>query len=506
VRHQLDFFGTTVFRWTLAFTAIFVSGALLLFLIIYWQSASYLTRAVDEALQVEARLFASEPIPAVISRIERMLEDDPNRLRVRALFDPDGNHLAGNLAAAPADLPAAGVIRDIDVVLNKDPTRMHHRIRATSLKLADGSLMAIGRDVRYADDITDIVSRTLALGTIPAVLLALLGGALLGRSITRRIEGIHGTARKIMAGDLKQRLPVSLHHDDFDKLAVVVNGMLDEIERLVIEAKGVGDDIAHDLRTPLTRLRARLEHAAHDPATAVRVRDALSESIAELDQLLQTVAALLRITEIEQGRRRAGFRRIDIGEIVRAAAELYQPAAADRGLVFTSAIVAAEIEGDRELLFEALNNLLDNAIKYTPSGGRISVTVLSGPQGPTIRVEDTGPGISEAERAAVFRRFYRSDKGRLTPGTGLGLSLVAAIMRLHGFGLTLSASEPGCRFDLKCWPQPQADDILPGRGPSIIPPDQTLMDHATSEPIAMSWGPVGTATAPTIPAGSPAAD
>jgi signal transduction histidine kinase len=481
VRPQLEFFRTTVFRWTLAFAAVFVSGVLLLFLFIYWQSAGYLTRRVDAALIAETRSFAAEPPPDVIPRIERSLNSDPRRPRISALFSATGEHLSGNLHTLPPDLPSIGMVGDVDILTN-NLRKGRQSIRATSVRLPDGNLLVLGRDVEDAREISDIVSRALVLGTIPAVLLALLGGALLSRSTVKRIEDIHHTTKLIMAGDLKQRLPIRRRHDDFDKLAIVVNGMLDEIERLVIDAKGVGDDIAHDLRTPLTRLRARLEHATLDPATGLGVRDALHASIGELDSLLETIAALLRITEIEHGQRRAAFRSVDIVEIAREVAELYEPAAEDRGLMFTSRFnTVPNVYGDRDLLFEALTNLLDNAVKFTPSGGRVAVAVLAGSNGTIVRVEDSGTGISEAERETVFRRFYRSDRSRQAPGTGLGLSLVAAIVRLHGFHLSLSSRNPGCRFDLECWTHHDADDEGPTSYPSKPISGRALKERQSAE-------------------------
>ena len=261
-------------------------------------------------------------------------------------------------------------------------------------------------------------------------------------------------------------------------LSEMVNRMLDEIERLVIEVKGAGDAIAHDLRTPLTRLRARLDRALDAEARHAPVPEVLQKSVADVDQLLSTVTAILRIAEVEQSRRQSGFGPVDLDDVVNAISELYLPIAEEKTIAFvalrrgtglrgsmafrdpvqglTARAVqdrdAAAIRGDGDLVFEAVANLVDNALKFTPAGGRVGIELLREDRGPVIRVWDSGPGIPPAETEAVMRRFYRLDRSRHLPGTGLGLSLVAAIVRLHGFGLTVGSHEGGgCEVTIRCW-------------------------------------------------------
>lgn len=278
-----------------------------------------------------------------------------------------------------------------------------------------------------------------------------------------------------MAGQLSKRLAVRGSNDDFDKLARIVNEMLDEIERLMLQAKGAGEDIAHDLRTPLTRLRGRLERALSAATATTEVAVHLGTAIEDIDQILGAITAILRIAEVDHGLRRAGFREVDLVDVVREAIDLYEPIAEEKGIAIDVRVArVGAVMGDGDLLFEAVANLLDNAIKFTPSNGRVEVFVEEGTLGPSIRVADGGPGIPAADFSKVVRRFYRADRSRQTPGTGLGLSLVASIVRLHGFGLVLEDREAGCCIELECWPheihstgpidrrKPSSDTQVPG--------------------------------------------
>jgi signal transduction histidine kinase len=259
-----------------------------------------------------------------------------------------------------------------------------------------------------------------------------------------------------MRGDLGARLPVSERRDEVDMLATIVNRMLDRIERLLGEVKGVSDNIAHDLRTPLTRLRAQLyrlqtESDPHDARTAV-----LERCIVDTDALLDRFRALLRISELEDLRRRAGFAEVDLADTLRQIHELYAPLAEDKGVTFALTVAdAPPVQADAHLLIEALSNLVANAIKFTPQHGTVELRSEWTPQGARIDVLDNGPGIPPSERGAVLQRFYRSESGRDATGFGLGLSIVAAIIRLHGFRLEISDNSPhGARLTIYCWPQP----------------------------------------------------
>jgi signal transduction histidine kinase len=295
-----------------------------------------------------------------------------------------------------------------------------------------------------------IIERTLALSLVPAVILAMLAGALLSYGAKQRIEAWTALVGQIYAGNLQQRLPVIERDHPFDKLSAIINGMLEHIEQLVGQLANVGNDIAHDLRTPLTRVRATLERARENAQTVDELRGAADRAIDGLDQSLTVVTALLRIAAIEHGRRTIEFGNVDLAEIVGTAVELYDPIADNRRIQMdTDFADAAPIVGDRDLLFEAAANLIDNAVKFSPEGGKVNVAIFRSAGDVVLQVSDTGPGIGEAEREVVTRRFYRADKSRRAPGSGLGLSLVAAIVKLHGFRLDIRGG-PGCVIEIIC--------------------------------------------------------
>jgi signal transduction histidine kinase len=320
------------------------------------------------------------------------------------------------------------------------------------VRLPDGRKLLVGRNI---DDVLEMharVERVLILALLPAILVCVLGGAVAGIRAQRRLTGLRRAAERIMSGHVVERLPISRRGDDLDQLARIVNRMLDEIERLLLDIKGVSEDIAHDLRTPLTRVRAQLERGREHARTREELAEVVGRAIGGVDQAITTILALLRIAEIEHGRRQSGFGSVELDEIVREVGELYEPIAEDKGL--TLAVGATDrtvVHGDRDLLLEALVNLVDNAVKFTPPGGHVAIELAHTPRGATVRVVDTGSGIADSEKNMVFRRFYRSDKSRHTEGVGLGLNLVAAVAKLHGFRLGIASRSPGCVVELACW-------------------------------------------------------
>jgi signal transduction histidine kinase len=286
-----------------------------------------------------------------------------------------------------------------------------------------------------------------------------------------------------MAGQMQERLPVRGTRDDFDQLSHIVNAMLDEIERLLTETRGVGEGIAHDMRTPLTRLRARLERALEDPRLAAQTSALITAGIADIDQTLLTIKALLRIAEVEHGARRAAFSVLDLQKIVTDVVELYEPSAADKGIGLQTRLAGNPlITGDSDLLFEALANLLDNAIKFSPAGTQVLLTLGVTGQGPYVRVLDGGPGIAPQDWVHLTQRFFRSDRSRQTPGNGLGLSLVASIVRLHGFGLLLHPVATGCSIELRCWSH-DSQAVLQLPSPADATGSEPLADGAPTSAI-----------------------
>jgi signal transduction histidine kinase len=262
---------------------------------------------------------------------------------------------------------------------------------------------------------------------------------------------LHAAIGHIIRGQLGVRLPVQGGGDNLDRVAIAVNGMVEEIERLVHEIRGVGDNIAHDLRTPLTRVRMRLERAREEATTREEFQHAIDRIIGAVDQALTVISAMLRIGEIEHGRRQAAFRPVDLASVLQAAAELYEPLAEESGIRLVLAIEPAHaVTGDSDLLLEAMGNLLDNAIKYGPPGTEVTLALDCHDRAIVVRVTDCGAGIPLAERGRVLQRFYRSERSRTVQGSGLGLSLVQAIARLHGFGVEIADGNPGCQVRLIC--------------------------------------------------------
>jgi signal transduction histidine kinase len=324
-------------------------------------------------------------------------------------------------------------------------------------------VLVIGRDVDEALEISRVVSQALALGLIPALVLCLAVGALLSLRVERRIADVNQRVQRIVAGNLRERLPRQARDDPFSKLAAIVNGMLDEIETLIHAISGIGNDIAHDLRTPLTRVRLILERGRSNAETLEQLQLITDRAVAGIDQSLAITTALLRLAEIENSRRSAGFGEVALADLVREVGDLYEPIADNKGISLHIDLAhTPTVNGDRDLLMEAVVNLVDNAVKFTPEGGRVEIALLRGNAESIVRVKDTGSGISEAERDIVLKRFYRSDKLRSAPGFGLGLNLVAAIVKLHGFRLTIHPGS-GCVVEIASPDQNTNDKARPER-------------------------------------------
>ena len=414
---------------------------------IYWSTAGYMALQTDDTIEAEvtglAERYGVSGLDGLVRSIDERISRKPNGDAVYLLTDDQLAPLIGNLDRWPR------VAKDSDgwLTFNLEQTtgdgdEVTHRARARPFTLRGGYRLLVGRDMHALDATRSLIVRAIAWGLAITVIMALAGGFMLSRRTMRRLEAINETSRRIMSGDLSRRIPTRSTDDDFDQLADNLNGMLDTIEQLMEDVRRVTDNVAHDLRTPLTRLRNRLEalkrsserNGDHAPIEA---------ALADADGLLTTFNALLRIASIESGRRRAAFEDIPLDEVMRDVTELYEPLAEAKNqkldVVFSDSV---QVRGDRDLLFQAFANLLDNAIKYTPPGGDIRVSLDDGVAGPRIRIVDSGPGIPEQSREQVFKRFYRLEDSRHTPGNGLGLSLVEAVARLHKADIKLGG-EPG---------------------------------------------------------------
>ena len=442
-----DFVRTTTFRWT----AIAFAVCIMLFsAFVYWEAAATMRTSMDTTLAEESLVVATETPERRLNAIEDRLNADPRRVKLAGLFDADGVRLAGNIEDLPPRLAIDGSVQTTDVVRTDQRGQERMSVRAIARRLPNGDVLLIARHNGEIEDLAEVIARALLLALPLALGLSITIGMILSYRVQRRVAELNTLVRRIVGGDLHERIPVNGLDHPFDKLAVIANSMFDEIEILVKEMASVGNEIAHDLRTPLTRVRVGLERGRANAKTLAELQSVTDRAIGGVDQSLIIITALLRITEIENSRGRASFGEARLADIVREVGDLYEPIAEDKGVrLHVSAEHDVSVSCDRCLLLEAVANLVDNAIKFTPAGGRVDLALIRGANESVVRIADTGPGIGKDERDVVMRRFYRSDKSRNSFGVGLGLSLVSAIVKLHGFRFTLT-SGPGCVAEIAC--------------------------------------------------------
>ncbi len=335
----------------------------------------------------------------------------------------------------------------IEFSLDRDEqTNETHLARAKIFRLPEKYGLLVGRDINQLTEAKRRIIQALAWGLVIMVLLAFAGGLVLSRRTVRKIERINQTTKSIMSGDLSRRVPVTGRNDDFDQVADNLNQMLDRIQMLMEDVRRVSDNIAHDLRTPLARLRQHLEEARLQEYPDSKSAINLEQSIKEADSLLATFNALLRIARIEAGQVRAGFSRIDFHTLLQDIAEFYEPLIEEKYQTLETTLQAdIKSQGDQNLLFQAFANVVENAIKYTPDGGHLSLSLVQLSAELVVTIADNGPGIPESERGKVFRRFCRLDQSRSSSGNGLGLSMVSAVIALHRGAISLQDNAPGLR-------------------------------------------------------------
>lgn len=437
---------TISFRTGLLFLGLFGCSFLALFGYVYWQTAIYLKTEADTELYRQVEILSGKDPDLQLREIQNHAVQDVEARLPHSLFDAQGRLIAGAIQQLPTfstyDKP-----QEFDW---RKPNGRQRPIRFIAHRLADGNTLLVAQDIHDISEFDELLIRALVSGGVLLLVVGLFGAVLLGYSAHRRLDKVSRSIKGIIEGDLTGRLPIQGTNDEIDRLASVVNGMLDELERLMSEVKGVCDDIAHDLRTPLTRLIAGLERTQRRGLDEAQYAASIDEALIEAKSLLLTFKALLRISEIENSARRSHFVSLDLNLVSADAAELYEPMAEERGisLTLTESQSPAIISADAQLLFDAICNLLDNAIKFCPDHSRVSLSVIADHGTVGIRVMDNGPGIAQGEREAVLRRLYRAESSRHTPGNGLGLSMVSAVARLHDLKLTVSDAAPGCRIEL----------------------------------------------------------
>lgn len=461
-------FRTSVFQMTLLYVVLFGISVVTVFGFLYESTVGYLDRQTNDVILAELDGLREQAqrggLNGLIDVINQRVSQDKEGRDVYLLVENNASlrPIAGNLSNWPRQFNQPSTFVSFRIPM---PNGEVVPYRAYVLPVGVGQQglfrLLVGRNVRELARIHDVFRDASIWGIGLTMGLALIGGLLMGLSAQRRTAQLARTTRQIIAGDLSQRLPLRGGHDEHEDLATNVNAMLDQIEGLLSGIRHVGDSIAHDLRSPLTRLRTRLEMLLADPAPS---KERIAECLVQADALLDTFNALLRIARVESGAYRSAFATIDLGGIVKDACELYQAAAEDRKITLSCHVPGqpARVFGDRELLAQALTNLLDNAIKYTPEGGRVNVRLERDGDRATVSVADSGSGVPIADRERVLARFSRLDRARSKPGNGLGLALVRAVAEQHDGRLVLEDNAPGLivRIDLPI--RPPSDAPAPG--------------------------------------------
>jgi signal transduction histidine kinase len=436
---------TTTFRLTVLYGLLFALGTIALLGMVYLRSAVYLTQRVDGILNTEADGLMHSPRAGLRERLNDELALNGTRTNVFGLFTANGECVGGNLAVLPAALLKGSAPVEIPPTPEFPGTA-----RLIARHLPSGEILVVGRDISQLQQMRQIITQALTWSGVLILVAGLALGVILSAAPLQRLRKLQDVARDIARGDLKRRMPVSDRGDELDTFATAVNFMIGEVERLIAEVKGATEVIAHDLLSPLASASVQLRRIqrsdTHDPQAVERVA-------ARIEEVSERFRAIMRIAELDVRQRRAGFAAIDLTDVIEPIAELYQPLAESNGVrLLATTERGISVEGDAKLLFEAVSNLVDNAIKFSGRGSTVRVHLGPDPGRPQIIVEDDGPGIPTTERGLVLQRFYRGERTRPVVGSGLGLSVVTAIVRLHEFKLTLEDAGPGVRVIIDCQP------------------------------------------------------
>ena len=458
-RHSL--FHSYTLRLALLYAVIFSTSTLLLFYFFYIFTATYMTEQMDSTIQAEIQGLAERYDQEGLQGLTELIAERINRQQatgnsIYLLSTFTLQPLVGNLDRWPKNASINNDWIEFELEINKQ-TNETHLARAKIFILPGKYGLLVGRDIHQLVEAKRRIVQALIWGLAIMVLLAFIGGLLLSRSTVRKIERINQTAQAIMSGDLSRRVPDTGRNDDFDQLAGNLNQMFDRIQMLMEDIKRVSDNIAHDLRTPLARLRQHLEEARLGEDLSSKAGASLEQSIKEADSLLTTFNALLRIARIESRQIKAGFCQVDFHTLLADIVEFYEPLSEEKHQNLKTNLDTNILSlGDRDLLFQAFANVIENSIKYTPDHGTISVSLTCPGNQLVIAIADNGPGIPASEREKVFRRFYRLDQSRGSSGNGLGLSMVQAVVGMHNGTITLEDNTPGLRTGIKL-PLVQAD-------------------------------------------------
>ncbi len=446
-------FRTTSFRLSALYGGVFALGFGILLLITYLTTTKALREQIRAEVQSDLHALTVEAtadgLATIIQDINERIQPVSGSTDYYFLADAQGRKLAGNLEAIPMIEGWQELPLDLSAAETQENTSdADHQVWGLGVHLADGSFLLTGQDAYRVLSAQEAIINSFAWSVGISFLVAALAGIFLSQGFLRRIDAINMTSLAIIDGNLQQRIPERGTSDEIDVLSKNLNRLLDSNHALLESLKQVSNSIAHDLRTPLSRLRQGLEEAHHknDPST---LRATLESAMGEADQLLATFSALLRIAQIESGSSRSGFKLVDLTAIFQHVADTYRAVAEDQQkIIIVSLVETVRILGDRDLLVQMLVNLIENALHHTPFGTTIRLSLENGALGSIGIIADSGAGIAESERKKVFERFYRLDRSRSSPGNGLGLSLVAAIVTLHGIGIELQDNMPGLKVVL----------------------------------------------------------
>ncbi|MCH2190583.1 MAG: HAMP domain-containing histidine kinase [Gammaproteobacteria bacterium] len=455
--NQISPFKSSAFRITLIYILLFGLSVSFILGFVYWSTIVYTTNETEEAINAELRVLSNayerRGYPGLVTLLSdrvRIQRQRPGDSSVYLLVDEQFQTLVGNISSWPriAQDRKDGWL-DFKLGDNREGTAGEYTARARTFVIENRYNLLVGQGMRDLENLKDLVGRALIWGLFLTLGLGLIGGFMMRQTLSRRLSSINQTARKIMHGDLRMRIATKDSGDEFDELAANLNSMLDQIEGGMEGVRRVSDNIAHDLKTPLARLKNRVEELRFKVAGNSDQESSVDQIIHEADGLLATFNALLRIARIEYSEQRKGFEYVDINSLVYDIEELYEPLIEDKGQSLSVQLSeSAEIWADRDMLFQAFANLLDNAIKYTPEKGLILIKSVKSESKWSLSIADNGPGIPEDQHDKVVQRFYRLDQSRTTPGSGLGLALVFAVLKVHGMDLSFSDNRPGLRVNV----------------------------------------------------------
>ena len=444
---MLEFFRSSAVRLALAFVIVTTVATTAVFFLVYLQIGEANEARNRLILEAEAANSVNRTVEELRTAFELRLTNDLRRIDYAALFDANRDAMFGNIDQLPA-IPVDGKAHFVAATRAPGSENRLEPAIFVARQRPDGTIMLLGRSLLESLAFRRIVQSALAAGLAPMLLLALAIGAFFARRASRRLDAIHDIIAQIMKGDTHVRLPVSSRQDTVDKISRDVNLMLDEIGRLLVQLKGVGDNIAHDLRSPLAVVHAQLERGL-ESSSDEQLRAAVKQALGHIDRAMLTVAALLRLADVEYSPKSRNFQLIDLSTICADLFEFYEPLAESKSIKMTLQTQSSvQILGDGDLMREAVSNLIGNAIKFTPERGTVSISVGRENGRPVVRVRDTGIGVEPAERDKIFQRFYRTASGHRVPGSGLGLSITAAIANLHEFDLRFNDNDPGAIFEM----------------------------------------------------------